>query len=539
MIDLSRFKDIFKWWWLVLLSTVIAGGAGYYTSSQEPRIYETSTTLMVGQAIQKANPDGSDFFMAEQIGQAYAQMVNREPLLEATANSLELDMGWQDLSWRVSAWHNPGTQLLTVSVQDTIPERAVAIADAVAFQLILQTPTSPQNQARQERSQFVEEQLDDLQRRIQAAQAQIAELETELDNAFSARQIKDLQTQISDLQGLVNEWQKNYTNLLNFLEGTDSPNTLRVLESAVVPTSPISPDIQMNTILSAITGLMLALGAAFWLEYIDNTVKSPDDVPDLTSLGSINLVHGKDHKERLVAANDPYAPASEAYRLLRTNIQFMGSGESPKSMMITSPGLGEGKSMTAANLGVVMAQADFRTILVDADLRKPMMHEVFELPNHEGLANLLSSSEPDIKSVLRNTEIENLQVITSGPRLPNPSERLSSQRMNKLLEALEEMADVVIFDSPPVLAVADGAALANWVDGVIFVVRAKQTNRSVAKKALDRLHQIGANMLGSVLNGVAGRGSSYYAYRSTSREVTVDAGSYVSPRTRWQQPPSA
>jgi len=194
--DIRRFKTIVRWWWLAVLSVVIAAGVSYYFSMQEPRIYQTTTTLMVGQAIQKINPGNQDFYMAEQLGMAYAQMVTREPILQATIDSLKLEMNWRALGWQVSAWQVPQTQILQVSVTDTSPERAALIADEIAYQLVLQTPTSPQNVARQQRGQFVQDQLDDLEGRIQAAQDKMLELETELDAALSANQIKNLQGEI-------------------------------------------------------------------------------------------------------------------------------------------------------------------------------------------------------------------------------------------------------------------------------------------------------------------------------------------------------
>ncbi|RME77018.1 MAG: polysaccharide biosynthesis tyrosine autokinase [Chloroflexi bacterium] len=525
MAELRRYRNIVRWWWLVLLSTVIAAGASYYISDQQPRIYASTTTLMVGQAIAKANPSDQDLYLADQLANVYAQMAEREPILQATIDALALDVEWDVLGGQVSAFHPSQSQFLSVTVQDTSPERAAVIADEIARQLILQSPTSPQNKARQERAGFVQAQLDDLERRIQDAQAEVKKLEAELETAFSARQIRDLQSDIASWQSLINEWQRTYTNLLDFLQGGDSPNYLSVVEPAVVPDTPISPNIPQNVMLAAATGFLLALGAAFMLEYIDSTIKTSDDLSPslgLTPLGSIARIKGKGYADRLVTLHNPFSAASEAYRVLRSNIQFMAGEQPPKTIMLTSTTPEEGKSLTAANLSVVMAQADFKTILVDADLRKPSIHKIFEISNSQGLSDLISNPDMEPEAVLQDTTVKNLRVLTSGPLPPNPAEKLSSQRMSQLVHLLEETADVVIFDTTPVMAVTDAAVLANRVDGVILVIRSGRIPRATLKKAVARLKQIRANILGAIVNQTPGKGDGYAEYFTPLAQIQTE-----------------
>lgn len=476
--------------------------------------------------------------MAEQLGMAYAQMATREPILQATIDSLELEMDWRALGWQVSAWQVPQTQLLQISVTDTWPERAALIADEVAYQLVLQTPTSPQNMARQQRGQFVQDQLDDLETRIQAAQDKMLELEAELNVALSANQIKNLQNEINNLQNLINGWQATYTNLLGFLDGGGSPNTLTIIEPAIVPTNPISPNVKMNVILAALTGFMLAFGAAVVLELLDNSIKSVDELsqfPGLMPLGSVGRLPGKADSDRLISTINPFASVSEAYRLVRSNIQFAAADQPPRTLMLTSPGIGEGKSVTVANLGIVMAQADFKTIIVDADLRRPALHKLFQLPNHQGLTNLLSSSTSlNLEDVLQSTGIDNLQIISSGSLPSNPAERLSSQYMVKLIDQLQEMADIVIFDTPPILAVTDAAVLANRLDGVILVIQSRRTPRAAIKKSIQRLSQMRANLLGGILNQTSERSGGYYDYAQSQLHRRAST-SGTSPEKKLQQ----
>ena len=540
---LQYAKRVLRWWWLILLCMAVAAAGSYVTSSRQPRIYQTSATLMVGQVFQETNPSGQDFYTLELLAESYSQIAVRQPILQATVDSLGLEMGWQDLKWRVSAAPLPRTQLLAIIVKDTSPERAVAIADEVAYQLVLQSPSSPENQARRERSQFVRSQLDDLEDRIDRAQLRVKELQAELETAFSAREIQDIQSEIAGLEALINNWQANYSDLLDFLEGGDNPNYLTLIEPAQLPTRPISPNVRLSVMLATAVGLMLALGAALVLEYIDDTVKSTEDLNaslGLTALGGVTRMKGKDYKGRLVISHDPFSPVLEGYRQIRTNIQFAAVDEPAKSILVTSPNPGEGKSLTAANLAIVMAQAGLKTIIVDSDLRIPVLHKIFQVPNLDGLTDLLRSSQPEVGDYLKDTGIENLQVITSGPLPPNSSEMLGSQRMIALIERLEDKADLVIFDSPPILAVTDAAVLSQRVDGVMLVIQAGRTRRDATREAVNRLRQLGARVLGVVLNRIPGRGAGYYYYshytRSSARGLPEQV-ERVEQRRWWQRLP--
>jgi polysaccharide biosynthesis transport protein len=531
------FISVFRWWWLILLSTVLAAGVSYYASSKQPRIYQTTTTLIVGQVIQKANPTGQDFATLEQLAESYAQMARLQPILQAAVDSLALDMSWQDLQWRVNAYSVPRTQLLAVTVQDVSPERAVAIADQVAHELILQSPSSPENKERQQRRIFIQNQADELEKRITASETQLKDLEAKLAVALSAREIQSLQTEINSLRTLVDGWRRDHLELLNYMTGGGDPNYLSIIEPAQLNYTPVSPDVKMNVLLAAAVGFMLAVSAALVLEYLDDTVKSTDDLSsalNLMILGSVGRLKGQSYKEKLITAHGPLSLVAEAYRLVRTNIQFMAVDQPAKSIMITSSNPGEGKSLTVANLAMIMAQANLRTIIVDADLRQPVIHKIFQLPNLEGVSDLLRSSKLEVADLLKETGIENLKVLTSGPLPPNAAEILGSRRMAELVQRLEEMADVVIFDSSPVLAVTDAAILSNWVDGVILIAQAKRTRREAARQAIKRLNQVGANFLGGILNQAPGRGESYQAssyYTHSNRAGLLS----VSKQRRWWQ----
>jgi non-specific protein-tyrosine kinase len=305
---------------------------------------------------------------------------------------------------------------------------------------------------------------------------------------------------------------------LIFVESEKSPNYLAVIEPAQGGSSPIRPKIWQNTGLAAAVGFLLALGLIFLLEYLDDSIKSKRDMSDvlgLTPLGAISRIKGKEYPDKLIATNDLFAPEGEAFRIVRSNIQFAAVDRPIKTIMVTSPTPGEGKSVTVANLGVVMAQAGHRTVIVDADLRRPVQHKIFQIPTPGGLTDLLCSPESEPTSYLRTTGLENLYVITSGALPPNPSELLGSHRMEQVLNRLSELADIIIFDSPPTLLVADAVVLSNRLDGVVLVIQAGATRFGAARQAILNLQQAEANLLGGILNQVKQhQRSGYYYYHS-------------------------
>lgn len=209
-----------------------------------------------------------------------------------------------------------------------------------------------------------------------------------------------------------------------------------------------------------------------------------------------------DKLSELVAIAEPRSPISEAYRTLRTNLDFAGLDRALKTLVVTSAGVGEGKSTTLANLAVVSAQAGRRVILVDADLRRPMLHQIFGLNNSTGLTTMMMDEAALASPPLFETGVEGLWVLPSGPLPPNPAEVMASRRMEEVIAVLAQRADQVLFDTPPVVAVTDAAVLATKVDGVVLVISAGHTRRDYARMAVQRLQQINARVVGTVLTNV-------------------------------------
>jgi capsular exopolysaccharide synthesis family protein len=205
---------------------------------------------------------------------------------------------------------------------------------------------------------------------------------------------------------------------------------------------------------------------------------------------------------QLITISEPRSPISEAYRTLRTNLDFANLDKALKTLVVTSAGVGEGKSTTLANLAVVSAEAGRKVILVDADLRRPTLHQVFDLDNDAGLTSTMMDEAALASPPLHETPVAGLFVLTSGPLPPNPADVMGSRRMEEVIAALADQADQVFFDTPPVVAVTDAAVLATKVDGVLLVVSAGQTRRDHARTAVQRLQQINARLVGTVLTNV-------------------------------------
>jgi capsular exopolysaccharide synthesis family protein len=218
------------------------------------------------------------------------------------------------------------------------------------------------------------------------------------------------------------------------------------------------------------------------------------------------------NKRPIITDTNPKSPISEAYRTLRTNIDFSSIDEQLNVIMLTSAGPGEGKTTTASNLAVAYAQADKKVLLIDADLRKPTLHHMFVRSNRWGLTNIIAG-QTTVKEVICETDINNLHLLTSGPIPPNPSEILASKKMSALLEELKLTYDMIIIDTPPALAVTDAQIVATKCDGVILVIDSGKVKREVAMKVKASLEHVKARILGAVLNNLdRKKGDSYYYY---------------------------
>jgi len=317
---------------------------------------------------------------------------------------------------------------------------------------------------------------------------------------------------------------------------------VRLIDPARPPQEPVRPRKKLNLMLGFIVGLGLGVGLTFLFEYMNNTVRTIEDIEKigLTVLGSIPMIkeeealkrmktlpagmNGKNGSldapevrrmvSRLITHFAPKSPISEAYRTFRTNIQYTKLDREQRALLVTSPGPGEGKSTSVANLAITMAQMGSKVLLIDSDLRRPILHSIFNIDRRVGLSNVLVG-RATIEEAAQTTEIENLLVMPCGTLPPNPSELLGSSAMKATLEELKQKFDIVLFDSPPIIAVTDAAVLSSQLDGVILVIKSGQTDREATFRAFTLLKNVKTRVLGALLNGVqieSMYGSYYYYY---------------------------
>lgn len=447
------------------------------------------------------------------MAQTYSQMLIRRPVMEEVIARLELDATPGGLASRVKTELVRDTQLIRLNVEDTRPGRAAQIANTIAQVFITQNQAL-QNERYADSLTSMREQIDELSALIQETQAELDALGepettgTTQGNPDRAR----LETILAGYRSTYSTLTQSYEQMR--LTATQSANNLIILEPAQAPGSPVRPRTRTNTALAGVSGAMLAIGTAFLVEYLDDTVKSPEDVNRICGLGTMG---GIGHLERgggeLVTHDQPLSPVSEAFRLLRTNIHFSGMDSPLRTLLVTSPNPLEGKTLVASNLAVVMAQAGHNVVVVEGDLRRPRLHRVFQVHPREGLTQSLLEGQADGR--VQSTQVNGLRVLPSGELPPNPAEILGSKRMQALLGRLKEQANIVLIDSPPVLPVADAAVLGASVDGVLLVVEAGKTRQHEVRQSVESLRRVGANVIGVVLNAVPTSRGPYSHYHQT------------------------
>ncbi|MCK5330381.1 MAG: polysaccharide biosynthesis tyrosine autokinase, partial [Candidatus Marinimicrobia bacterium] len=319
---------------------------------------------------------------------------------------------------------------------------------------------------------------------------------------------------------------------------------VRTIDPAIPPTGRTKPKTKTNLLLGLILGFGLGVGGAFLLEYLDNTVKTVEDVErkGLTILGIIPAIGGKQYdkkkykrkaqdkgqetdfknrrsdaerlQRRLITHEDPKSSVAEAYRSLRTSLMYSSAGKQIKSILISSPGPGEGKTTTVANLAITYANLGKKTLLMDTDLRRPVLHRVFSIQRDPGITNYLAGNIENFNDLVQETEVNNLYIVSSGVIPPNPSELLGSERMQALIAKLEEEWDMILFDSPPLVAVTDATMISKEIDRIVMVVKSGNTDKGAFNRTLLALQNVEAPMGGIVMNAVTSKNSygSYYYY---------------------------
>lgn len=508
--ELRRYGSLLKrWLWLIISLTLAAALGAFAINSLTAPIYRASTTLLIDQAPSLvASPNYDSLLTGERLAKTYRELMRKRPVLSRVIEKLNLNLNAEQLAGNVIIDIVRDTQLMVLSVEDPDPQKAVQIANEIAKEFNAQNLNLQANRYSATK-QSLQEELTKLQSDISQTQATLDQLKASPDQA----------TEQNRLQTLLAQYRNSYSSLLKSFEDVrlaeaQSTSDLNVVEEAQTARK-VRPNTLSNTLLAAFVGLLLAIGLAFLIEYLDDSIKTTEQVEQLSgvsTLGIIARIKGNDLISRLVTLYQPDSPAAEAYRVLRANIEFSEIDNPIRTIVVTSSHSGEGKSTTVANLAVAMAQTGKRVILVDTDLRRPSLHRYFQKSNGRGVTTALLEPGGSAGEHLAFSGVENLHLLLSGPLPPNPSELLGSQRMIDLVEELTGLADVILFDSSPLLPVVDPTLMARISDATLIVVHSGVTRAGALKKAKNQLLQSGTRLLGVVLNRVSTSHSTYYYY---------------------------
>jgi capsular exopolysaccharide synthesis family protein len=492
--------------WFVIAAVLLVGGTAFLVSHQQTPVYSAQAKVLLKSSDSVfatntgARPD------PDRVARTEIEVLKSEPVRAAVRQKLGFDT-------KVDPAAVGQTDVIGIRAESTRPRTAADIANAYATVYIDMRHEQQVNDLLAAGGPL-QSKISDLQKQIEDLERQVAQAP---DNA---------RAQLSDVLGrqrdTLLQQQALFKQRLDQLQVDAASKTggAELVAQAPVPTSPVRPTPTRNGILGMVVGLLLGVGLAFLREHLDDSIKDKSDferaVPGVGVLGIIPAIADWKVKEesRVLSLTDPRSSAAEAYRGVRTAIQFLGVDRPLHTIQVTSANAQEGKTTTLANLGVAFASAGLRVVLVCCDLRRPRIHEFFGLKNDVGFTSVLLGSTPLAAALQVVPRQDRLLLLASGPLPPNPSELLSSERAGQVIRNLAEQSDIVLIDCPPLLPVTDALVLAHRVDGTILTI-AGTTTRKEAARAHELLRQVNAPLLGAVLNGVpedTASASSYYYY---------------------------
>ena len=478
-LDLQQYISLFwHWAWLIVLAGVVAGAAVFFISRRMTPYYQSSTSVLVNEAPATKTTDYSSVMMSQQLTSTYAQMMAKDPVLNEVISQLGLEMTATDLGKLITVSPVRDTQLIGITAETTNAQLSADIANKVA--------TVFSQQIQEIQSQRFAQSKATLEGQLAETEKQIALYELQAGEALTADEKQRLDAKVTQYREIYSGILTSYENVR--LSEAQSVSSVVQVETAIPAIKAIRPRVLVNTMLAALVGMMLAAGGIFFRETLDDTIRTPEDISGrfrLPILGVIN--HHNGHVATPISLSDPHSPTAEAYRSLRTNVSFTHLDKPLRTLLVTSSEPGEGKTTTLSNLAVVMAQNGKRVIVADCDLRHPKMQVIFKLNNRKGMSNLFTDNALVLNGSRQVSGVENLAVVTTGSLPPNPAELLGSQKMEKILAAMTDNADVVLVDTPPVLAVTDASVLAPMVDGVLLVVRPGKTRARALGRTLELL----------------------------------------------------
>ena len=505
--------------WTIAAATVLVTATAVAASLSQTKVYEaTAEVLLQSRTSERIfSPDAQQPTGINGVA-TEIQVMKSRLVQDAVTRSL-------GRAAEVSISAIGDTNVVSIRAEDVVPTEAARVANAYAAVYI-----------EQRREGRVADLLD------AAAQVQdkIAEIDTRLAEILAAEQIDPALA--AERQTLLTQ-RTGYAQQLSQLElagNLTESGGAQLITEAETPTTPVRPTPRRSGALALAVGLMLGVGFAFLRDYLDDSLRTKEDLEKATDLGVLAIIPAvagwkRDGPPNIVTLSEPTSAPAESYRSLRTSLQFLSLDRPMETIQVTSAAPGDGKTTTVANLAVSLARAGQRVVVLDADLRRPRIHQFFGVNNGVGLTSVLIGEVPLNEAIQRVPGESRLALLASGPLPPNPSELLSSKRTASLLTSLRESADVVIIDSPPVLPVTDASILAGLVDATVVVATSGRATRRGVHRAVESLRLVGAPIVGAVLNAVradggAGYGDGYgygYSYSAAQKPDHTRVGRLV------------
>jgi polysaccharide biosynthesis transport protein len=489
-------------WTVLAVVAVVVGIALAYSLRQTP-LYSAEARVLVKPIT------SNEVYIPPPNLETEAEILASEPVAKLVREDLGVQQPASSLLGGVAVEAISETEVLVVNYTSADPEFARDAAESFAGSYV----DYRRNVALEELVSAREA----LEKRVAATESELTEISRDIERARAANDNSLVQTLDIERSGLISRLGSLEERLDNVQpDQAVSLGGGEVIESASLPSAPSSPNHIRNGLVGLLFGILFGIGAAFLRDRLDDRLRGRGDIErtlDAPVLATVAKFRIPKNTFELPVRINPRGPASEAYRTLRTNVQFIAAQRDLRSFVVTSPVPGEGKTVTCANLAVALAQAGSRVICVSADLRRPTLERYFSLgSSSDGLSTWLAGrgGEDELMSLIRNPGIPYLRVLTSGPIPPNPPELLASSRLMILVRALEANADVVLFDSAPTLSLADTVVLASRVVGTLLVIDAGSTRRSATIHARQELERVGARIIGSVLNSFDPSNAAYY-----------------------------
>jgi capsular exopolysaccharide synthesis family protein len=528
-------------WWVAGVALIFIGIAVALSVLPEPQYRVRAQVITMGATDPVASilGDARGGIDGNRIAEGQVAILNGANLRYEAANAYNGDLPRTDV-WKVRAQavdngtdSNAVSSVVEVSLLSPDPDGAALMVNIYAQTYVEKLRIEQQEQII-DLSATLAGQLEVVQNQIVEARAPLDEIDDQIDEAAAngdgarvttlnnqrQQKAEELEPRLTGLSNTQQRLQENMYNL-QFAAPLANGGGAEVISPAFAPTRPVTPNIPRNLAIGTVFGIFLGIAVAFLRDYFDDSVKSKDMVEKVTGVPALGLIPKFDTGDsELVAAAYPTSPAAEAFRSLRTSVKFLGVDREVRVVQITSPSPGEGKTVIAANLATVFAQAGDRVVLVGGDLRRPRAEDLLGVPLTPGLTGVLIG-EVALPQAIRVVDgLPNLSVLPAGLPPPNPSELLSGERARRLVDVLAQTYDLVIIDCPPVLPVTDALVLARMADTTLLATSANRTSRRALDRTVEMLDQVGAPLVGTVLTSLS-RDHAYhhepYRYESTAR----------------------